>query len=379
MQEDFPLSEPRVRQAMTFQNAAFSGSQAAREPRAASPGASAEELRRAYLDVLKLCLCDLGGKSTISVWKDKRGAVMSRELRGEELQIRALGVDWPLQGLTMVGLPRLDDLQACVESVVRDGIDGDLIEAGTWRGGASILMRATLDVLGAKDRRVWVADSFDGFPIPDDDRSGGRGLAPVGFLAVPLEEVRDNFARFGCEEGVEFVRGFFEDTMAGLSGQRWSLVRLDGDTYEATWTTLQSLYPGLSVGGYLVVDDYGALEECQRAVNDFRSHHGITEPLEQVDWTCARWRRTSDAQVEASVPQAAPARANGGRPHPRADSTPDIRIPNVEELALRREKRRLDRELADLRGRVAIAETEVERFRSSPLYGPKAWLRRKLR
>ena len=131
-----------------------------RAPRAAAAAADTDRLRVAYLELLKLCLCDLAGTGTTSVWRHTDGTLMSRELRGEELAIRASGVDWPLHGVTMVGLPRLDDLQECVEAVVRDGVEGDVIEAGTWRGGASILMRATLDALG-------------------DDRDGvGRRLVP---------------------------------------------------------------------------------------------------------------------------------------------------------------------------------------------------------
>jgi hypothetical protein len=135
-----------------------------RPVRAAGPGPAHEALRGAYLDLLKLCLCDVTGASTRQVlWTgDKR--VFSRELVGEEqLDWRTNGKDWPLDGLTMVGLKQLDDLQACVESVVRDGVSGDLIEAGAWRGGTSSLVRATLDTLGAGDRTLWVADSFAEF------------------------------------------------------------------------------------------------------------------------------------------------------------------------------------------------------------------------
>ena len=141
---------------------------AAREPRADRAGPEAETLRRAYLTLLKLALCDLVGATTTSVGAMPDGTVMARELRGEDRRIRSAGLDWPLQGLTMVGIDRLDDLQACVESVVADGVDGDLIEAGSWRGGASILMRATLDSLG-EARTVWVADSFHGFPATEPD------------------------------------------------------------------------------------------------------------------------------------------------------------------------------------------------------------------
>jgi O-methyltransferase len=351
--------------AMIFEE--FQGWQAARAARAVGPRPEPESLRSAYLELLKLCLCDLAGTTTVSVGKTDDGGVMSRELTGEELRLRAAGMDWPLQGLTMVGLNRLDDLQSCVEAAVREDVEGDLIEAGAWRGGASILMRATLDSLGADDRTVWVADSFQGFPVPDDREH----LNVVHFLAVPLEEVKANFARFGIERGVRFVPGFFEDTMPGLSEGHWSIVRLDGDTYEATWLTLQSLYPGLSVGGYLIVDDYGALEECRRAVDEFRSHHGLTEPLEKVDWTCVRWRRESDTPIEMfEVPDVG--RQGDGSGRVEAVTRPEgVRVPSERELEL-------TREIAGLRERAAAAQEEIDRLRGSPLAGPKAWVRRRL-
>ena len=299
------------------------------------------------------------------------GSVVSRELSGDELRLRAAGMDWPLQGLTMVGLNRLDDLQSCVESVVREGIEGDLIEAGSWRGGASILMRATLDSLGADERTVFVADSFEGFPMPDDERSDTEDLRAVDFLAVSQEEVRANFARFGCERGVSFVPGFFQETMPGLSDGRWSIVRLDGDTYEATWVTLQTLYPRLSVGGYLIVDDYGTLEECRRAVDEFRRLHGVAEPMEKVDWTCMRWRRESDAPIEQDEIRPADARTNGGRSAKAVTRQRGARVPTSHELEVRER-------LAAAEAEIDLLRAEVDRLRGSPVAGPKAWLRDRL-
>ena len=107
--------------------------------------------------------------------------------------------------LTMVGLQRLDDLQRCVESVVADRVEGDLIEVGTWRGGASILMRATLDSLGDDERIVWLADSFEGFPAADHESfpedAEADDLSSNGFLAAPLDQVQDYFRRFGASGG----------------------------------------------------------------------------------------------------------------------------------------------------------------------------------
>jgi O-methyltransferase len=351
------------------------GLESARPARAAGPGSDAEALRRAYLDLLKLALCDLAGARTTSVGRTEDGQVMSRELTGDGLRLRAAGMDWPMQGLTMIGLNRLDDLQSCVESVLAEGVEGDLIEAGAWRGGASILMRATLDSLGADDRTVWVADSFRGFPNEAAVGSTTQGepddLGVFDFLAIPLEEVEANFARLGCQRGVNFVPGFFEETMPGLRDRRWSIVRLDGDTYESTLLTLRSLYPGLSTGGHLIIDDYGALDECARAVDEFRSEQRITEPLEEVDWTGVRWRRES----APNVPEDSGARAN---PSASCGSTgtaqrrQEAPIPTVNEIVL-------EREMAALRKRLETAEEEIELLRSSPLRGPAAWLRKRRR
>ena len=293
--------------------------------RIAAPGpgdGDPESVRRAYLGLLKLSLCDLVGVRTMSVAREGDSRARSsrpyvRELPPEELPLRVQGGDWPLGALTMVGLKRLDDLQECVENVVSDGVDGDLIEAGAWRGGASMLMRATLDSLGARDREVWVADSFAGLPAPDSAFPEDRALdlSAQAFLSVPLEDVTANFAKLGLDEGVTFVHGFFEETLPGLAGNRWAVARLDGDTYESTWLSLSSLYPGMQEGGFLILDDYVLIPECRAATEDFRTAHGITEPIVEIDKHGARWR------VERPIerPEALPAEGD------RRPTTPGVR------------------------------------------------------
>lgn len=369
-----PPSVAAVRLAQIIEARFADGLQAARAVSASGPGADGEALRRAYLDLLKLCLCDLGASSTTSVTRTQQGHVMSRELSGDQLRWRSAGMDWPLQGLTMVGLRRLDDLQACVESVVREQVPGDLIEAGSWRGGASLLMRATLNTLGAEERTVWVSDSFQGFPQADGDLSAGYDLsvdlAGADFLAVPLEEVRETFARFGCEQGVEFLPGFFQDTLPAVSGRQWSLLRLDGDTYDAIAVALKSLYPGLSVGGYVIIDDYGSLDQCREAVEDFRREHDIHEPVEAIDWSGARWRREDPAPLELTAQTMA---GSGDAPPPRpVHRGPRARVPAIEEVQLGEELERLREQLAEV-------ERELDRITSSPWRGPKRWLGRRLR
>ncbi len=92
------------------------------------------------------------------------------------------------------------------------------------------------------------------------------------------------------DDRVQFLEGWFRDTLPTVKQRTWSVVRLDGDMYESTMDALVNLYSGLSIGGFLIVDDF-AHEPCRRAVDDFRREHSITETIETIDWTGAYWRR----------------------------------------------------------------------------------------
>lgn len=222
------------------------------------------------------------------------GAKMSRRKRLARIR-REFGVDWPAHAETMVGLRRLDNVEHCVQEVIRDRVPGDLLEAGVWRGGTAIFMRAALASLGEADRRVWVADSFQGLPKPDARAfPADAGLDLTGFseLAVGVHEVRANFSKYGMlDDRVEFLPGWFKDTLASAPIEQLAILRLDGDLYESTIDALDALYPKLAVGGYCIVDDYGALAACRRAVHHYRERHGVTEPLHAIDWCGAYWRR----------------------------------------------------------------------------------------
>jgi O-methyltransferase len=207
---------------------------------------------------------------------------------------RAEGRDWPLYAQTMIGLGRIRNVRACVETVIDERIPGDLIETGVWRGGAAILMKGVLAAYGDERREVWLADSFRGLPPPDEERypaDHGSWAHSAEELAVPADEVRENFRRYGLlDDRVHLVEGWFRDTLPALRDRTWSLIRLDGDMYESTMDGLVNLYDRLSPGGFLIVDDL-ALWACRKAVGDFRRERGIDEPIEEIDWTGGFWRK----------------------------------------------------------------------------------------
>ncbi len=215
-------------------------------------------------------------------------------LRHEDL---AEGRVMPLSGETMVGLKRLQNLRECLFRVVHEGVPGDVLEAGTWRGGAAILMRAALEAYGDRQRLVWVADSFQGVPRPDAERypaDAGDTFWTWSELAVPLEEVKANFARYGLlDDRVRFLPGWFKDTLPAAPIDRLAVLRVDGDLYESTMDALHPLYDKVSPGGFVIVDDYGCVAGCRQAVDEFRAEHRIEEPLTEIDWTGVFWRKAA--------------------------------------------------------------------------------------
>ncbi|MDP8983071.1 MAG: TylF/MycF family methyltransferase [Acidobacteriota bacterium] len=244
-------------------------------------------------------------------WLQDRDLALVSNIRFDPRD-RAQGRDWPADSETMIGLERLNNLQHCLESVLQENVPGDFLEAGVWRGGASIFARAILKVFGVSDRTVWLADSFQGVPKPDASRyekDAGDLLWTAPELAVPLDTVKANFQRYGLlDRQVAFVPGWFRDTLPGAPVGPLAVLRLDGDLYESTMIALRSLYPKLSVGGYLIVDDYGAREDCREAVHDFRTEFDIREQIVPVDWTGVYWRveRTIPAVREILTPPRAP-------------------------------------------------------------------------
>lgn len=270
-----------------------------------------------YLDLMKKCLTaylyDESSNRRLTVAHDRRfrpKEFLKRVLlglaarRGLEIrkaipfdpEKRACGRDWPGFGYTMIGLKRLDNIQVCVESVLENNIPGDLLEAGVWRGGATIFMRAILRIRGVNNRNVWVADSFEGMPTPDTEKCSadkGYDLSSCEYLVATLDDVKANFERFGVlDEQVKFLKGWFRDTLPNAPVEKLAVLRIDGDLYESTMDVLSSLYDPVSKGGYVIIDDYYSWPPCRQAVNDFRRNLSVSSSLEEIDGRGVFWQVT---------------------------------------------------------------------------------------
>lgn len=228
-----------------------------------------------YLHLLKRCL-------TRTLYVD------------EPTDAEIAGLIWPSEAETMIGYARLDNIVDIVWSVLNDGVPGDLLEAGVWRGGAAIMMKAALDSYAPIDNRiVWLADSFNGLPPPDPAYPADVDDPHHTFaeLRVSADEVRRNFNRYGLlDHRVRLLEGLFADTLPGPVAQL-AVLRCDGDMYGSTWETLVHLEPLVSRGGFVIIDDYYLLKGCRQATDDYRDRELITAPIVQIDQCGAWWRK----------------------------------------------------------------------------------------
>jgi O-methyltransferase len=255
------------------------------------PDALAARPEQLYLELLKGCL-------TRTLFPDHSILDgLAPNVTEFDAAVRLDGRDWPTEGETMIGTIRLNNVQQCAIDALQNGVPGDFVETGVWRGGAAILMRAVLAAYGDRTRRVWLADSFNGLPAPDPERyphDAKDRYWESPLLRVPLDEVKRNFARYGLlDDRVRFLPGWFKDSLPTAPIDTIAVLRLDGDMYESTIQGLTSLYPKVAPGGYVIIDDYGALHNCRAAVHDFRNMFGIEDEIHTVDWTGVYWQKLS--------------------------------------------------------------------------------------
>jgi O-methyltransferase len=189
---------------------------------------------------------------------------------------------------TITSVPRLVSVIDSVRYCTAKDLPGAFAECGVWRGGSVLAMVLTLQELGREDRDLYLYDTFEGMTAPGErdvsrfdppaletwrsaeaarSRAWSHLFRPDVFSEA---DVRDRLLATGYPEArLHFVRGPVEETLPEQAPREISLLRLDTDWYESTRHELEHLYPRLTPGGVLIVDDYGHWEGCRRAVDEY--------------------------------------------------------------------------------------------------------------
>ena len=274
---------------------------------------NSEELRSLYLDLLKRSLCDLiYPENELRIMYALHCASQKKRVDNNKLMNIRHFLNKEYQELikcrregkrtahhfsyTMIGLKRLENIQECAVTIFQNNVAGDFVETGVWRGGACIFMRALLKVYGQEHRTIWAADSFEGLPAPELVEDAGLDFHKIDSLSIGLETVKENFRAYSLlDNRVKFIKGWFDETLRDAPIEKIALLRLDGDLYKSTMDAIEALYDKVSVGGYIIVDDYHDIEACRRAVHDFRDKRGINDPIIPIDWTGVFWKKSGSA------------------------------------------------------------------------------------
>jgi len=198
----------------------------------------------------------------------------------------------------MTPIEREYALYKAVEYIVDSNVPGDFVECGVWKGGSSMIMAKTLLSKNETTRKIYLYDTFEGMPEPaeidtriSDGRSGIKTWKEQQkedyneWCYVSLEEVKTNMQRTEYpEENLVFVKGKVEDTIPGTVPQKIALLRLDTDFFESTYHELVHLFPLLSNGGVLILDDYGHWAGAKKAVDQYFKENNITILLNRIDY-----------------------------------------------------------------------------------------------
>jgi O-methyltransferase len=199
---------------------------------------------------------------------------------------------------TMTSPERLFALRQSVQYVVQHGIQGDIVECGVWKGGSMMAVARTLQESGVFDRNLRLFDTFEGMSVPTQHDVSLDGELAADLLSKSskesslvwacgaIEEVKRNLLSTGYPaERLSFVKGKVEETIPEYAPDRIALLRLDTDWYESTYHELLHLYPRLSPGGVLIIDDYGHWAGARKAVDTYIAEHNLQLLLNRIDYT----------------------------------------------------------------------------------------------
>ena len=206
--------------------------------------------------------------------------------------------------ISITSRPRILAIIDSVRHIVRADVPGGFAECGVWRGGSIVAMIMTLQDLGVNDRDIYLYDTFEGMTPPTEEdtspidepaletwkkaEEGGHRAWEYYFEEDVFNEdmVRENVLSTGHPaERVHFVRGKVEDTLPEYAPDQLALLRLDTDWYESTKHELVHLYPKLSPGGVLIIDDYGHWDGSRKAVDEYFANDAEPILLNRIDYT----------------------------------------------------------------------------------------------
>jgi hypothetical protein len=200
---------------------------------------------------------------------------------------------------TMTSPERLNALCHAAKYISTNGIEGDIVECGVWRGGSMLAVARVLDTMDDWSRTLWMYDTFEGMSKPTEHDLDIAGISALDLLRkekksadsdiwcyASLQDVQQNMKRSAYPfERIRFIQGKVEETLNKTVPERIALLRLDTDWYESTRAEMEVLFPRLTRGGVLIIDDYGHWQGARKAIDEYLASRNIAILLNRIDYT----------------------------------------------------------------------------------------------
>jgi hypothetical protein len=193
------------------------------------------------------------------------------------------------KAFTMTSKERMFSLNQAVQYIEANNIEGDIVECGVWKGGSSMMAALSLKL---KNRKLFLYDTFEGMnePSENDKNMIGEDAAETwdnrDKCDADIFEVKKNMAFTNYpEDNIRYIKGMVEETIPANLPEKISILRLDTDWYESTLHELEHLYPLLTEGGVLIIDDYGHWQGAKKAVDEYISKNKLRILLNRIDYT----------------------------------------------------------------------------------------------
>jgi hypothetical protein len=198
---------------------------------------------------------------------------------------------------TLTSTNRIVALLDSLHYICKNNIEGSIVECGVWQGGSMMLSALVLKRLGQVDRDIFLYDTFDGMSKPTEDDIDCEGRSALELLRSEsqretylcrssFEDVYKNMISTGYPANkIHLIKGKVEETVVYEHGRKIALLRLDTDWYESTKHELLTLYPSLTKGGIMIIDDYGHWQGAKKAVDEYFSGTSWKPFLSRIDYT----------------------------------------------------------------------------------------------
>lgn len=247
-------------------------------------------------------------KSLIRKALETRGNVIIRKSeldnRTADITKETLSIYRSVQPFTMTSLERITGLVEATRYVLAANIPGSIVECGVWRGGSAMCMALAQEARSRTLREMYLFDTFEGMPDASDADVDHYGQAASEMLLrerrlkpeerkqsnllayCPLDEVQHNLESTGYPTYlIHYVKGRVEETIPSQAPANIALLRLDTDWYESTKHELLHLWPRVSPGGIVIIDDYGHWCGSRRATDEYFNEIGLCVMLNRLDYT----------------------------------------------------------------------------------------------